>query len=548
MSADGRLTETLTIMMTDVEGSTALRLERGDLVADEILGAHAALVREQLRKHGGQERQFLGDGFLLSFPSPDVAVGCAVGIQRALAEHNSAEPERQVRVRIGIHVGEVSERRGELYGQALHAAARVMAEAAGGQVLVSADVRDRLEPDNNWRFFDLGLFWLKGFPERWRLYEVSWADATAGQRTSAEAQPLTPLVERDPERARLRRAVDEARAGHGGLVLVAGEAGLGKSRLVAEVAREAEARGMRVLTGHCVESDGAAPYLPYVEIIEEAISSPRSPLALREALSGVAPEVARIAPALRRVLPDIGPPVELPPELAQRYVWNSVAEFLTRGAQRQPLLLVLEDLHWADESTVLMTEYLAPLIPELPVLLLGTYRDGEVDLSHPLSRVLNQLARRRLVDRISLQRLSSNGVRAMVEVLAGQPAPAARPADRDRDGGQPVLHRRGLPAPRRSPVCCSTRTGGYAQTSRSTRSRCRRGSGWSWGSGWSGCLPRRARRSRRQRSSGACSPRISSARWAAPTPEALVDAFDEAEHARLVAPMSRTATWRSATN
>ena len=112
-------------------------------------------------------------------------------------------------------------------------------------------------------------------------------------------------------------------------MLVAGEAGVGKSRLVAEIAREAEARGMRELTGHCVEMSGAPPYLPYVEMIEQAVSNPRNPLVLRNALVGVAPEIARIAPALRRVLPDIPPPVELPPELAQRYVWNSVGEFVT---------------------------------------------------------------------------------------------------------------------------------------------------------------------------------------------------------------------------
>ena len=230
-------------------------------------------------------------------------------------------------------------------------------------------------------------------------------------------------MERDVERANLRRAVDEALGGRGHLVLVAGEAGVGKSRLVAEVAREAEARGMRTLTGHCVESQGAAPYLPYVEMVEQAVSDPRNPLVLQNALVGVAPEIARIAPALRRLLPNIGPPVELPPELAQRYLWNSVGEFLTRGAQGLPLLLVLEDLHWADESTVLLTEYLAPLLPDLPVLLLGTYRDGEVSASHPLARVLGVLARRRLVERISLQGLSPSGVRAMVEALAGQSVP-----------------------------------------------------------------------------------------------------------------------------
>jgi class 3 adenylate cyclase/tetratricopeptide (TPR) repeat protein len=426
MPDPGRPTETLAIMMTDVAGSTALRLDRGDVIADEILRIQAAIVRDQLRRHDGQERQFLGDGFLLFFPSPVAAVDCAVDIQRALEEHNAAEPERRVRIRIGIHVGEVSTGVRELYGQAVHAVARVMAEAAGGQILASGNVRDQIERDGDqsrtYRFVDSGLFWLKGFPERWRLYEVTRAEAGVG-RPSTAAPPLTPLVERDNERATLRRAADEASAGRGRLVLVAGEPGVGKSRLVMEIAREAEARGMRVLTGHCVEMEGAAPYLPYVEMIEQAVSSPRSPLALRDALAGVAPEIARIAPALRRAMPDIAAPVELPPELARRYVWNSLGEFLARGAQRQPLLLVLEDLHWADESTALLTEYLAPLVAQLPVLILGTYRDSEVGFSHPLARVISQLVRQRLIDRIGLGALSYSGVRAMVEELAGQRAP-----------------------------------------------------------------------------------------------------------------------------
>ena len=226
MTDSGRRVQPLAIMMTDVEGSTALRMERGDAVADEILGAHARILRERLRSHGGQERQFLGDGFLLSFPTALDAVRCSISIQRALEEHNAADPDHQVRVRIGIHVGEVTERAGELYGQALHAVARVMAEAAGGQVLVSAAVRDAVQSGGMWRFVDSGLFWLKGFPERWRLYEVAWGEASIG-RAVAETPPLTALVERDAERADLRRAVDEARRGRGHMVLVAGEAGVG---------------------------------------------------------------------------------------------------------------------------------------------------------------------------------------------------------------------------------------------------------------------------------------------------------------------------------
>ena len=255
-------------------------------------------------------------------------------------------------------------------------------------------------------FSTRGCSGCEGFSERWRLYEVSWNHTSAAARTSGVPAPLTPLVEREAERAILHRLIDEALAGHGRLALVAGEPGVGKSRLAAEIGDEAQARGMRVLIGHCVEMIGAPPYLPYVEIIEQAISNPRSPLALREALGDVAPEIARIAPALRRAFPDIPPPIELPAELSRRYVWNSLSEFLGRAAQGQPLLLVLEDLHWADESTLLLTEYLAPLLPEMPVLVLGTYRDAEVDLQRPLARVIGELERRRLVEQVTLRRLS----------------------------------------------------------------------------------------------------------------------------------------------
>jgi class 3 adenylate cyclase/tetratricopeptide (TPR) repeat protein len=413
----------LTIMMTDVAGSTALRRARGDREADDVLAPQAAIVRNEVAAFGGRVRKSMGDGFLMSFPSTVPAVRAAAAIQRAVQENNTASPQRTIDVRIGIHVGQVTERDGDLLGQAVHAAARVMAEAVGGQILISDEVRKHAEPDLDWAFLDSGLFWLRGFPERWRLYEVAWSDAAAGARPSAVSAELTPFVERDTERADLRRLVDGALAGHGGLALVAGEPGVGKSRLVAEIADEAEAQGMRALTGHCVEMTGAPPYLPYVEIIEQAIINPRSPLALQEALGDVAPEIALIAPALRRIFPDIPPPVELPAELARRYVWNSFGEFVGRAAQGQPLLVVLEDLHWADESSLLLTEHLAGLLPEMPVLILGTYRDVEVDHSHPLNRVIERLGRQHLLERISLRRLSLDGVGAMLRGLAGQPAP-----------------------------------------------------------------------------------------------------------------------------
>jgi adenylate cyclase len=131
----------LAILFTDVEGSTELRNRRGDQAADGILRIHEAIVRRQIGEHAGEEVLFLGDGFMASFAAVPAALRSAVGIQRALEEHNVTDPSRRVRVRIGVHVGDVTLRDGTLFGQAVHAAARVAAVAAGGQILVSAAVR-----------------------------------------------------------------------------------------------------------------------------------------------------------------------------------------------------------------------------------------------------------------------------------------------------------------------------------------------------------------------------------------------------------------------
>ena len=437
MSDSSRAANGLTIMMTDVVGSTALRRARGDRDADDILGLQAAIVQRPGHGVRWPGAQVPGRRVPHLLPVHRGSGPCRRRHPACVARAQHRRPQHAVEVRIGIHAGQVTERDGDLLGQAVHAAARVMAEAVGGQILTSDRVRKHAEPQMDYSFLDLGLFWLRGFPERWRLYEVAWNDTSVGVvRPSAVPARLTPYVEREAERASLRRLLDDTLVGHGKLALVAGEPGVGKSRLVAEIGEVAQARGMRVFAGHCVEMSGAAPYLPYVEIIEQAISGPRSSLELWKALGDVAPEIARIAPALRRVFPDIPPPVELPAELARRYVWNSFGSFIGRAAQGQPLLLVLEDLHWADESTVLLTEYLAPLLPEMPVLVLGTYRDIEVDLQHPLARVIGQLARRRLVERVNLRRLSFDGVRALLSALAGQPAPEqlVRMIDRETEG------------------------------------------------------------------------------------------------------------------
>jgi class 3 adenylate cyclase/tetratricopeptide (TPR) repeat protein len=444
MEADGLAMQSngqvATVLFTDVEGSTELRSRHGDAGADRILGLHERLVREQIERHGGEEVAFLGDGFMASFGSPVDAVRAAVAIERGLEDHNRDRPEEAVRVRVGMHAGPVTARDGTLYGQTVHAASRVTFEAAGGQILVSPSVHDQVAGSVDVDLRDRGLFWLKGFPERWRLYEVEWRRGAEGvDLRRAGGAVRTPFVGREGERADLRRAVDAALTGEGSLVLLAGEAGVGKSRLTLEVQAEAEARGMRILVGHCSEMEHA-PYLPFVEILEAALVSSRSPEALRQALGEGGPEVARIVPGLRRVLPDLPPPVDLPAEQARRYLWLSVHEFVERASRQRPLMLVLEDLHWADESTLLLLEYLTPQLPDMPVVVVGTYRDVEVGVTHPLNRIVSPLARRGLLTRISLGRLPEDDVAAMIGGLAGtEPPPGLVRAIHAESEGNPFF-------------------------------------------------------------------------------------------------------------
>lgn len=413
-----------TILFTDVEGSTRLRSRHGDQFADEVLRVHETIVRRHIEESGGREVTFLGDGFLASFPSAAGGLRGAVGIQRELEAHNREDPGREVRVRIGLHQGEAVERDGTLYGQAVHAAARIMSEAAGGQILASSRIRDQGDGAVDAAFVDRGLYWLKGFPDRWRLYEVDWGRGAGARPRPGEGPPRSPFVDRQESRADLRRAMHAALGGRGSLALVCGEPGVGKTRLATEVCAEAETHGMRVLLGHCAEMDGGTPFLPFVEILEQALIAPQSPEALRALLGDAGPELARMAPWLRRVVPDLPPPLDLPPEQARRYLFLSVQEFAERAAHDRPLLLVLEDLHWADESSLLLLEYLIPQLSSMSALIIGTYRDSEVDAAHPLARILGQLVRWRLGVRVALDRLAEDDVRVMVRGLAGEDAPA----------------------------------------------------------------------------------------------------------------------------
>jgi class 3 adenylate cyclase/tetratricopeptide (TPR) repeat protein len=411
---------TKTILFTDVEGSTNLRTRVGDDAAHTVLREHEETIRDLIASSGGREVKSLGDGFMAAFVSARSAVDCAVAIQRAF----EAFGEEGLRVRVGVNAGDVREEAGDLYGSAVNAAARIAAAANGRQILVSGVVKDLAGTMPGVEFVDRGLFWLKGFPEKWRLHEVQWS---AGRtRTPSPLAPLdrTPLAGREEEMADLRRLLDQALAGRGALVLIGGEPGLGKTRLAEEILEEASGRGFLALTGRCYEMEGAPPYMPLVEILHTA-AKVVPPEVFREALGDAAGEVARLLPELGRLFADIPAPVDMPPEQARRYLLNSLRDFFDRTSRRRPLVLLLDDLHWADESSLLLLQHTAERLADMPALIIGTYRDVELDVGRPLAMSLDWLLRHRLAHRVALHRLGEDGIREMLTGLAGQAPPDA---------------------------------------------------------------------------------------------------------------------------
>jgi tetratricopeptide (TPR) repeat protein len=246
--------------------------------------------------------------------------------------------------------------------------------------------------------------------------------STPGAPTKVDLPDRQPLVGRHSEMHRLQTAVEGARASRGALVLLTGEAGVGKTRLWQEAYDRARQSGFLALVGHCRDMEGAQPYLPLIEQIEAAARLV-PPQALRRALGPNAPEVAKLMPDLRQRFDDIPEPVQLPADQERRYVLHGVSEFIERAARAQPMLLVYEDLHWADDSTLFLVRHLAQRLWEMPVLVVGTYRDTELAPGSALATVLQDLTRERLVEEILLQRLELDDVAQLLEDRAGRTPP-----------------------------------------------------------------------------------------------------------------------------
>ena len=230
------------------------------------------------------------------------------------------------------------------------------------------------------------------------------------------------LIDRVEEMNRLREAVDRTVRGEGGLLFLRGEAGIGKTRLTRELGAYARLRGMNVLHGRCpalLTMTGIPPYILWSEVIRDYLQGSTAEQLYR--VIGFYPgEVLKLVPDLRQRLGAIPQSIQIDPEHERDRLFEAVSQFITNISKEAPLLVVLDDLQWTDQSSLLLTHYLARGVSREPLLLLGAYRDSEVDEKHPLSPVLAELNRERLLQAVPLKRMSLNDVTEMIKQILEQ--------------------------------------------------------------------------------------------------------------------------------
>src|SRR5262245_16272283 len=455
-------TVTATCLFRDLGDSTALLTRLGDDAGDEVRRDCYAVFREALAADGGSEVKSTGDGVFAVFPtSVEQAVACAIAMQRGLARLDVAHPQLKLGLRVGIAMGEAKAEDGDWYGTPVVEAERLCAAAHPGQIVVADVVCTLAGTRGGHSFRSVGALRLKGLARPLPASEVEWSpDEVAAPAThahtvtpqlappSAIEVPLAAVVTATRRRAFVGREVElerlaglwaEAKAGRRRVLLIAGEPGIGKSRLVAELAAMAHGEGAVVLWGRCDEDLGLA-YQPVVEALRHYVRHCRDET-LDAQLGGGRRYLARLVPELAEGRSDrVAPAADAETERLQMF--DAVADLVGSVARSRPLLLVQDDLHWAAAPTLFLLRQLARPAEDR-VLMVGTYRDTELDPDHPLVGVLADLHREPTVARLAVEGLDEKAVAAMVEAETGRAAGDAAldlaPALQAKTAGNPFF-------------------------------------------------------------------------------------------------------------
>jgi class 3 adenylate cyclase len=416
--------ELATILLTDLVGSTRLATAIGPVRADELRDEHFAVLREAIGVSGGKEVKNTGDGLMVAFASASAAVRCAVQMQQ-LFDQRYRKAEQQLHIRIGMGAGESTVQDGDYFGMPSIEAARLCDKAPSDGILVSSLVQALAGRLEGVAFESVGELELKGFNEPVEAFAVPWEPAgEEGEAPGAwplpavlRSVPVLSYVGREAERGVIERAQSEARGGARQVVLLSGDPGIGKSRLAAYAALGAHREGSAVVWGSCSEDLGV-PYEPWITACSELVE--HAPM---DVLAGVVDrhggEVSRLARGLRRRVPEMPAPQASDPETERFLLFSAVAGLLTELSRSVPVVLVLDDFHWADGQSVALLKHIARATEQSALEVIVTYRESDLGKDHPLSALLADLHRVPGVERIALHGLGADEVAQILAAAAG---------------------------------------------------------------------------------------------------------------------------------
>jgi tetratricopeptide (TPR) repeat protein len=384
-------------------------------------------VRTIVGEYEGEVVELRGDEALAVFSSARLALRAAGGLIDAFAGEATADPTTPFRVGIGLDAGEAVPVEGGFRGAALNLAARLCSLAGPGEILASEGVIHLAGKLEGLAYGERGALQLKGFDNPVEVVEVRPATdrgagggMTPGESLSRElpigsylgSLPANRVVGRGAEMDRLLSLIEAVHSGAGKLIFLVGEPGAGKTRLGQEVTLHVRNRGFLIGAGRCYEPQQSVPFYPFIEALTGLYVA--APADLRRELPKRWIELARLLPALGLPVADYCGPHD-----QQRLFW-SVTGFVQAVAQRSPVALLLDDLHWGDASSLELLQHLARHTDADRVFLLGTYRDVEVNRQHPLEGALRDLGREGLIERVEIRRLGREETRELIAAVMGE--------------------------------------------------------------------------------------------------------------------------------
>ncbi len=399
----------MTVLFTDMVGSTELLSRLGDERFDGVRRAHIGALRDALAAHDGSEVKSTGDGLMAVFASASDAASAAVTMQQVVERLNQRNPDEAAGLKVGISVGDATSEDGDWFGVPVVEAARLCDAAAGGKTFATEIVRMLAGNRGGHRFDSMGMTQLKGLPEPVGVCEIRWESSqtvTAPLPALFSCPEPIPFAGRTRAQKTLRESWDAAIAGERRVTLIAGEPGIGKTRLIGELARAVHEIGAVVLAGRC-DPEMDTPLGPWSEALDHlARHAPDELMVAHVADWGDALSEVSLAVAARVGVSSNAPSSD--PEAGRRRLFAAAIDLVDRVAALHPVLLVLDDLHWADASSLLLLRNYVQHAKPGNVLIVGTYRDTDLDRKHPLSGVLADFRRETGVERIALRGLDGD--------------------------------------------------------------------------------------------------------------------------------------------